>query len=207
MRLFKFSKSSKNSGLSISDDESQNPKYSHLLNWLFSEEIPKSTNLIRLKVIPNKEKAQDDSNIEVLKPLAITSPQNLRTKTNKFIRNLIIQIPEESVVRNSLVFKEEGLLPFKNQVNIEELLDIIEGKNNTKEMNEGSINLHRRSLSERKFNHDQMFNISRFKRLIKEMKNASAIDLVQVLRFIQSEMSNIRNKACYEVRFIYKFLF
>ena len=198
MSLFKFSRSSKNSDPSISDDESLNPKYSHLLNWLFSEEIPKSTNLLRLKIIPIKEKSQDDSNIEALKPLA--SPGNLRTKTTKFMRNLTIQIPDESLVRNSLVFKEEGLLPLKNQVNIEELLDIIEGKNNTKEITEGSINLHRRCLSETKFHHDQMFIVSRFKHLIKEMKSSSAIDLVRVLRVIKNEMNAIRNKDCYEVR-------
>jgi hypothetical protein len=187
---------------SISDDESLNPKYSHLLNWLFWEEpAAKSGNLIRLKaMIQSKEKPAEETSFDYLRPLSIGVPSSSRFKTSKIMKNLTIQIPEENQVKNSLVFKEEGLLPLKNQVNIEDLLDIIEGKDGKNEKKSQCSGIHRRSLSERKLNYKCLINIPKFKMILKKYKSASAIDLVEVIKVIQIEMSNIQGKACYEVR-------
>ena len=191
---------------SISDDEALNPKYTHLLNWLFWEEAPKQqSSLIRLKVMGPppaiiKEKPHDDPHLENLRPVSLNFTMSARYKSNKILKNLTIQIPEENLVKSApFVFKEEGLL-LKNQVNIEEILDLIEGKEGrTCAKPPPSSSLHRRSLSEKRLSCDSFFDLNRFKNLLKSLKSASAIDLIEVLKVIQHEMYQISGKACYEV--------
>lgn len=192
---------------SISDDEALNPKYIHLLNWLFWEEAPKQqSSLIRLKVMGppsanTREKPPDDPNLENMRPVNLNFAMSARYKSNKILKNLTIQIPDENLVKSSsFVFKEEGFLPLKNQVNIEEILDLIEGKEGrTCAKPPPSSSLHRRSLSEKRLSCDSFFDLNRFKNLLKSFKSASAIDLIEVLKVIQHEMYQISGKACYEV--------
>lgn len=188
----------------FSDDESLNPKYPHLLNLLFSREnAQKSAPLLRLKPA-NAKVVEEHAVFEPLKAQNSTNLSSSRIKSHKILKNLTIQIPEDSVMRtSSLVLKEEPVgNSSSSHVNIEELLDSLE---NSKGF-QGNCRLHRRCFSEKSVDFKEMFSVFRFKTLMREMKSASVCDLVEVLNVIRNEMQEISATSCYEVIFIVFFM-
>lgn len=195
----------------ISDDESLNHKHSRLINLLYPPPIIKQSPLIKLKIAHNNNSKleEDGAILDPLKPPQLTSTSN-RIKSHKILKNLQIQIPDDSLIRSSLILSEtpRDKNTSKN-LNIEEILDILEGPrasrgNSFKDLSSipaSAVNLHRRCFSEHLIDQKKMFNALRFKKMMCEMKNASNIDLIEILNAIQREMHIISTKSCYEVPF------
>lgn len=193
-------KSSAFSYPSFSDDESLNAKIPHLLDWVFGNDCEKAPSLIRIKMAPTPNKPCDDLSHDNSKHLNLFAGMSLRNKTNKALKNLTIQIPEESNLRVNAFFLKEEEIPRKNHVDIEELLDTIEGTRSNMNENQNFTNvLHRRSSSEKRLNTEQLFDIKKFKHILKEIKSSTAVDLVSVLKIIQREMLELQSSTCYEV--------